>query len=107
MDSTKVDIPPERYLEVFDSTVTAGYDFVEPIQKLRKVWKILKDPSRHRMPKRVRLLFDDLTGIQLVTDISASSPHHFIVFCRIFANFWRKIKVDSLARQSSVVVTQR
>ena len=46
MDSTKVDIPPERYLEVFDSTVTAGYDFVEPIQKLRKVWKILKDPSK-------------------------------------------------------------
>jgi hypothetical protein len=35
-----------------------------------------------------------LTGIQLVADISATSPHHFLVFCHIFASFWRKIKVD-------------
>jgi hypothetical protein len=32
----------------------------------------------------------DLTGIQLVTDISATSPHHFLVFCHIFARFWRE-----------------
>jgi hypothetical protein len=37
-----------------------------------------------------------LTGIQLVADISATSPHHFLVFCHIFATFWRKIKVDSV-----------
>ena len=37
-----------------------------------------------------------LTGIQLVADISATSPHHFLVFCHIFANFWRKIKVDTV-----------
>jgi hypothetical protein len=35
-----------------------------------------------------------LTGIQLVADISATSPHHFLVFCHILVNFWRKIKVD-------------
>jgi hypothetical protein len=38
--------------------------------------------------------FKVLTGIQLVADISATSPHHFLVFCHIFASFWRKIKVD-------------
>jgi len=37
-----------------------------------------------------------LTGIQLVADISATSPHHFLVFCQIFANFWRKIEVDTV-----------
>ena len=37
---------------------------------------------------------EPLTGIQLVADISATSPHHFLVFCHIFASFWRKIKVD-------------
>jgi hypothetical protein len=37
-----------------------------------------------------------LTGIQLVADISATSPHHFLVFRHIFASFWRKIKVDSV-----------
>jgi hypothetical protein len=31
-----------------------------------------------------------------VADISATSPHHFLVFCHNFANFWRKIKVDSV-----------
>jgi hypothetical protein len=40
--------------------------------------------------------FNYLTGTQLVVDISANSPHHFLVFCHIFANFWRKIKVDSV-----------
>jgi hypothetical protein len=38
-----------------------------------------------------------LTGIQLVADIiSATSPHHFLVFCHIFASCWRKIKVDNV-----------
>jgi hypothetical protein len=44
------------------------------------------------------LIWYFLTGIQnqLVADISANSPHHFLVFCHIFASFWRKIKVDSV-----------
>jgi hypothetical protein len=37
-----------------------------------------------------------ITRIQLVADISADSPHHFLVFCHIFTSFWRKIKVDSV-----------
>ena len=37
-----------------------------------------------------------LTGIKLVADISATSPHHFLVLCHIFASFGRKIKVDSV-----------
>jgi hypothetical protein len=42
-------------------------------------------------------LFFALKGIQLlVADISATSPHHFLVFCHIFASFWRKIKVDNV-----------
>ena len=41
-----------------------------------------------------------------MADISATCPHHFRV---ISANFWRKIKVDSVleACPSSVVVNQR
>ena len=45
--------------------------------------------------------FETLTGIQLVADISATSPHHFLVFCHNFVSFWRKIKVDI---RSSLVV---
>jgi hypothetical protein len=47
-----------------------------------------------------------------VADISASSSHHFLVFCHIFANFWKKSKLivfwkaENLVRRSSVVVKQ-
>ena len=52
---------------------------------------------------------DHLTGIKLVADISATSPHHFLVFylshlptplsCVLsyFASFWRKIKIDCVS----------
>ena len=53
--------------------------------RLRPLARMLfpRDYNRYLLP---------LTGIQLVADISA--PHHFLVFCHIFASFWRKIKVD-------------
>ena len=45
----------------------------------------------------VYILFMHLTGIQLVADISAMPPHHFLFLCcHILATFWRKIKVDSV-----------
>jgi hypothetical protein len=42
----------------------------------------------------IRLYIRLTAGIKLVADISATSPHHFLVFCHIFVSFWRKIKVD-------------
>ena len=40
------------------------------------------------------LIYQIITGIRLLWLISHKPPHHFLVFCHIFASFWRKIKVD-------------
>jgi hypothetical protein len=52
--------------------------------------KIVRHHNPDHIPKQL------LTAIQLVADISATSPHHFLVICHKFAIFWRKIKVDSV-----------
>jgi hypothetical protein len=58
--------------------------------------KLMADGKRqiNQQPAAGQLEITPVTGIQLLADILATSPHHFLVFCHIFARFWRKIKVN-------------
>jgi hypothetical protein len=67
-----------------------------------------KGKSNFWAPQSGAIGYLHLSG-QLVADISVTSPHHFLEFCQIFANFWRKIKDNSVleTRESCALVVKR
>jgi hypothetical protein len=50
-------------------------------------------PRRHHLVLDIIMTIETLTGIQLVADISATSPHHFLVFVITSPIFGEKSKL--------------